>query len=44
MTTNEIKTQWQYLKERPDSGLKQLYFKEKKLKAFTVWMDKLIHI
>lgn len=43
MKTNEIKTQWQYLEDRPEAGLKQLYFKGKRVKAFTVWMDMIVN-
>ncbi|MGL5795071.1 MAG: hypothetical protein ACRC06_11850 [Waterburya sp.] len=39
MTTNSSKTQWQYLESRSDSWRKQLYIKERKLTAFTVWSD-----
>ena len=39
MTANAFKIQWQYLEPRPSSWRKQLYFKEKKLTAFTVWSD-----
>ncbi len=40
MTT---KTQWQYLKRRPQSRWKQLYIKDRKLKAHTVWSDMIVN-
>ncbi len=39
MANNTSKTQWQYLEPRSSSWRKQLYFKERKLTAFTVWSD-----
>ncbi len=42
MTTKVSQTQWQYLEQRPHPWRKQLYFKEKRLKAFDVWMTMLI--
>ena len=40
MTT---KTQWQYLKRRPQSRWQQLYIKDRKLKAHTVWSDMVVN-
>ena len=37
MTTNASKTQWQYLEQRPSSWRKQLHFKGRRLRPFTVW-------
>ncbi|MGK7893300.1 MAG: hypothetical protein AB4372_06635 [Xenococcus sp. (in: cyanobacteria)] len=37
MTTNASKTQWQYLEKRSSSWRKQLYFKGRRLRPFTVW-------
>ena len=37
MTTNASKTQWQYLEQRPHEWRKQLYFKGRRLRPFTVW-------
>ncbi len=34
-----ITTQWQYLESRPHPWRQQLYIKERRLRAFTVWMD-----
>lgn len=31
-------TQWQYLEQRPHPWRKQLYFKGKRLRPFTVWI------
>ncbi len=42
MTTKVSKTQWQYLEQRPHPWRKQLYFKEKRLKAFDVWITMLV--
>jgi hypothetical protein len=42
MTTNSSKTRWQYLESRPDLGREQLYFKERKLRPFTVWTTMLM--
>lgn len=39
MASNSSKTQWQYLEQRSSSWRKQLYIKDKKLTAFTVWSD-----
>ncbi len=37
--SEQTTTQWQYLEQRPDSWRKQLYIKNRKLKAFTVWIN-----
>ena len=42
MTTNASKTQWQYLEPRPDSWRKQLFFKGRRLRPFTVWSSMLV--
>ena len=38
MTKNSSLTQWQYLEQRPHPWRKQLHFKGKRLRPFTVWM------
>ena len=43
MTTNAVKSQWQYLEKRPDSWRQQLYLKGRKLRAHTVWSDLLVN-
>ncbi len=35
-------TQWQYLEKRPNSRKQQLYIKERRLKAFSVWCDMIV--
>jgi uncharacterized protein (DUF433 family) len=42
MTTNASKTQWQYLEPRPSSWRKQLFFKGRRLRPFTVWSSMLV--
>ena len=37
MATNVSKTQWQYLEKRSSSWRKQLHFKGRRLRPFTVW-------
>lgn len=32
-------TKWQYLEQRPHPWQQQLYIKERKLKAFTLWVN-----
>lgn len=36
-------TQWQYLEKRPQSWRQQLFFKDRKLRASTVWSDMLVN-
>ena len=36
MTTNAFKTQWKYLEKRPHPWRKQLHFKGRRLRPFTV--------
>ncbi|MEO1802319.1 MAG: hypothetical protein AAFR62_18190 [Cyanobacteria bacterium J06629_2] len=43
MTNNISKTQWQFLEPRSSSWRKQLYFKGRKLTAFTVWSDMIVN-
>ena len=42
MTNPGSKTQWQYLETRPSSWRKQLFFKGRRLRPFTVWMTMLV--
>jgi uncharacterized protein (DUF433 family) len=42
MTTPTSKTQWQYLEPRPSSWRKQLHFKGRRLRPFTVWSTMLV--
>jgi uncharacterized protein (DUF433 family) len=42
MTTPASKTQWQYLEPRPSSWRKQLHFKGRRLRPFTVWSTMLV--
>ena len=37
--THTTKTQWQYLEKRPHSWRQQLYLKNRKLTAHTIWSD-----
>ena len=37
MTTKAFKTQWKYLEKRPHPWRKQLHFKGRRLRPFTVW-------
>ncbi len=43
MTNNISKNQWQFLEPRSSSWRKQLYFKGRKLTAFTVWSDMIVN-
>ncbi len=43
MTVNTSRTQWQFLEPRSSSWRKQLYFKGRKLTAFTVWSDMIVN-
>lgn len=42
MTTPASKTQWQYLEPRPHEWRKQLFFKGRRLRPFTVWSSMLV--
>ncbi len=42
MTNPGSKTQWQYLEPRPSSWRKQLFFKGRRLRPFTVWSSMLV--
>jgi len=42
MTIPNSKTKWQYLESRPDSWRKQLFFKGRRLRPFSVWSAMLI--
>ncbi len=39
MTNKTSKTQWQYLEPRPHPWRKQLYLKEKRIKASVIYSD-----
>ncbi|MDJ0510895.1 MAG: hypothetical protein QNJ64_16810 [Crocosphaera sp.] len=43
MKNQPTKTQWQYLEPRSNSWRKQLYIKERKLRARTVWSDMIVN-
>ena len=43
MTVNTSRTQWQFLEPCSSSWRKQLYFKGRKLTAFTVWSDMIVN-
>lgn len=43
MTAAKPQTQWQYLEQRPHPWRQQLYFKGRRLKAFSVWMDMMVN-
>lgn len=40
---NDSSTQWQYLEKRSDSWRKQLFFRGKKLTAFSVYSDMMVN-
>ena len=43
MNKTQSTTKWQYLEQRSQSWRQQLYFKDRKLTAFAVWMDIIIN-